>query len=95
MNINRDDRDDTPEAQREAAAQWRRLELAATAPGIAGDLRRALDAAGLPTWTIAAECGIDTDLLEQFREGLADLPLSDVENLAERLGLHVSLTPNS
>jgi hypothetical protein len=86
-----DDLDDTPEAQALNAEHCRKIEAAAAAPGFSGDLRRAINAALIPTHRLAAMCGVEPERLELFRAGDAELPTGVVDRLAEVL--HLALTP--
>jgi len=74
-------------AHEENIAAIARRRQAETEPGFAGDLRRAITAARRPQ--LAAEIGIDTGLLEDFREGHAVLPFEAVDRLVTLLGLRL------
>jgi hypothetical protein len=81
------DIDDSPEAQRLNAERWRKLEAAAAAPGFSGELRRAIDAARVPSHRLAARCVVDVAELEAFREGDSELPSGAIDRLVAELGL--------
>lgn len=85
------DLDDTPEAMAQNAAHCRAIEAAAQSPGFLGELRRAINAALIPSDQLAQDVGIDVELLEAFRAGDRELPSSVIDRLVARLGLH--LTP--
>lgn len=77
-------------AAREAnIAQIRQRDQAAAEPGFSGDLRRAIRSARRRPEDLAAELGIDVQLLEDFRKGEATLPSDVVDRLVAVLGLRL------
>ncbi|MFV0444908.1 MAG: hypothetical protein ACK5Q5_15150 [Planctomycetaceae bacterium] len=81
------DIDDTPQAQQASRALWRKMEAASAQPGFSGELRRAIDAARIPSHRLAADCDMDVETLEAFRCGEAELPTGVVDRLVAALGL--------
>lgn len=73
----------------ENIAAYRRRRQAEAEPGLSGDLRRAISAARRRPDELAAASGISVELLEDFREGSADLPLDAVDKLVVLLGLRL------
>jgi hypothetical protein len=86
-----DDLDDTPEAMALNSAHARAILAAAAQPGFSGELRRAINAALVPSHRLAADIGVTVDVLEDFRAGTVDLPGGAIDRLVARLGLR--LTP--
>ena len=77
------------QSREENIAAYQRRRAAAAEPGLAGDLRRAINAARRPSDQLASEIGVDTALLEQFREGSVTLPLEAVDRLISTLALRL------
>jgi ribosome-binding protein aMBF1 (putative translation factor) len=75
--------------RQENIAAYRRRRQAEAEPGFSGDLRRAILAARRRPDELAAAAGISVELLEDFREGSADLPLDVVDKLVGVLGLRL------
>lgn len=73
----------------EIAARLQRMELAEQEAGIRGDLRRVIRDSLIGPDRLSNEAGVDLDRLQQFQEGTMDLPLCEMERLAERLGMHL------
>ncbi len=74
----------------ETIAQLQKIKAACLQPGFFGDLRRAITASRRPTEELAAEIGIDTSLLSEFRAGDTELPAAALERLIERLALRLT-----
>lgn len=70
-------------------ARVSRIHAAAIRPGFFGDLRRAIAMARIPDARLASLVGVDAQLLEQFREGGAELPAEAIERLIAALGLRL------
>jgi hypothetical protein len=73
----------------DTVARVSRIRAAAIRPGFFGDLRRAIAMARIPDARLASLVGIDAQLLEQFREGQAELPGEAIERLIATLGLRL------
>jgi len=73
----------------ETVARVSRIRAAAIRPGFFGDLRRAIALARIPDARLAGLVGIDVRVLEQFREGEAELSADAIERLIAALGLRL------
>lgn len=69
--------------------RFQKRQQAAREPGFSGDLRRAINAARRPSRELAAQLGIDVQLLEDFRCGDATLPTDVVDRLVGVLRLRL------
>jgi hypothetical protein len=67
----------------------RKIKAAAAQEGFLGDLRRALARSRRPVQELAAEIGIETRLLSDFRAGDAELPSAALDRLVGILGLRL------
>jgi hypothetical protein len=73
----------------ENSAHVRRIMAAAEQPGFFGDIRRAILLSRRPTSELAAEIGVESRVLSEFRTGQAELPATALDRLLERLGLRL------
>jgi hypothetical protein len=69
--------------------RMRKIKAAAEQPGFMGDLRRAIALAHRPVEELAAEIGVDLQLLSDFRSGDAELPSPVLDGLIAALGLRL------
>jgi hypothetical protein len=69
--------------------RFQKRQQAAQEPGFSGDLRRAINAARRPSLELAAQLGIDVQLLEDFRCGDGTLPTDVVGRLVDVLHLRL------
>ena len=70
-------------------AHFRKIEAAAQQRGFFGDVRRAIILSRRPLEGLAAEIGVDSMLLSDFRAGDAELPPAALDRLIETLGLRL------
>jgi hypothetical protein len=78
------------EAGREENIRWaQKRREARNELGFSGDLRRAIAATRKPAQSVAAEIGVDGDLLDRFCCGEAELPTDIVDRLVKYLGLQL------
>jgi hypothetical protein len=68
---------------------FRKIKAAAEQEGFLGDLRRAIAQSRRPTDKLAAEIGVDSRLLSDFRAGDAELPAAALDRLVGVLGLRL------
>ncbi|MCU0958981.1 MAG: hypothetical protein MUF48_02650 [Pirellulaceae bacterium] len=73
----------------ENVAYFRKVTAAAERPGFFGDLRRAMASSGRPMDQLAAEIGVDSQHLSDFRAGDADLPAAALDRLIHALSLRL------
>ena len=73
----------------ENIAHFRKVRAAAQQRGFFGDLRRAIILSRRPVDELAAEIGVDRQLLSDFRAGDAELPPAALDRLIEILGLRL------
>lgn len=80
------------QADRELNRVWlRKLEAAAAEPGFSGELRRAIVSSGKSPESLAAACGVDVELFEEFQCGEGSLPSAAMDRLIATL--HLRLVP--
>jgi hypothetical protein len=77
----------------EIIARLTRMDAAERDTGVRGELRRAIRDSMIGPRRLSIETEIAQDLLMDFQEGLAELPLSDMERIAARLGMTLILSP--
>jgi len=70
-------------------AHLRKVQAACEQPGFFGDVRRAMALSRRPIDELAAEIGVDSRLLSDFRAGDAGLPPAALERLIDTLGLRL------
>jgi hypothetical protein len=68
----------------------RKLRDAEREPGFSGDLRRAIAATRKSPEEVAAEAGLDEQLIDRFCCGEAILPSDVIDKLVEHLGLQLT-----
>ncbi len=73
----------------ENIANFRKIKAAAEQRGFFGDVRRAIVLSRRPVHELAAEIGVDSTLLSDFRAGEAELPSAALDRLLETLGLRL------
>ncbi|MFV2069073.1 MAG: hypothetical protein ACC645_19065, partial [Pirellulales bacterium] len=75
--------------KQENIAHLRKLKTAAEQPGFFGDVRRAIALSRRSVEELAAEIGVDSRLLSDFRAGDAELPSVALERLIATLALRL------
>ena len=68
---------------------FRKIKDAAEQDGFLGDLRRAIARSRRPVSELAAEIGVESRLLSDFRAGEAELPAGALDRLIGLLGLRL------
>lgn len=68
-----------------------RMDRAANERTLSGQLRRAVLDSLVPPHVLSVDCGIELERLLDWQEGIRELPASNLEGIAQRLGLTITL----
>lgn len=79
----------------EVEVRLSRMDCAEKEKTLSGRLRRAVLDSLVPPHVLAGDCRIDLDTFLDWQEGMGELPVTRLEEIAQRLGLAITLVQSS